>query len=26
VPEPTGLALAGLATLGLIGRRRNKNA
>ncbi|MEA2707966.1 MAG: hypothetical protein QOF78_567 [Phycisphaerales bacterium] len=26
VPEPTGLALAGLATLGLLARRRNKNA
>ena len=26
VPEPTGLALAGLATLGLLSRRRNSNA
>jgi len=26
IPEPTGLALAGLASLGLLGRRRNKNA
>jgi hypothetical protein len=26
IPEPTGVALAGLASLGLLGRRRNKNA
>jgi hypothetical protein len=26
VPEPTGLALAGLGSLGLLARRRNKNA
>jgi hypothetical protein len=26
VPEPSGIALAGLASLGLLGRRRNKNA
>jgi hypothetical protein len=26
VPEPSGIALAGLASIGLLGRRRNKNA